>query len=204
MTDSARDIFGPDALRRWIPLGVVAVAVVGVGATLAARELVSAPGPEPPARPPTEKFVRYRDAEARLSIALPAGWDRVTSPDPQVRLLAEDDGASMSLRTSDLGFVIGPESVGAARKITDGLVRTAEGSVELIRPPRRVTLGGLAGYLYLYTFRDPASGQRGAHAHYFLFRGRTLITIVFQTVPSERFGAMAPLFDRIAETLRLE
>ncbi|MBA3306332.1 MAG: hypothetical protein H0U25_10465, partial [Thermoleophilaceae bacterium] len=41
------------------------------------------------------------------------------------------------------------------------------------------------------------------HAHYFLFRGRTLITIVFQTVPADRFAELAPLFDRIAETLRI-
>lgn len=186
---------------------MVAVLVVGAGAMLVARELVSTPDPDPsaraPADAPADEFVRYRDPAAQLSIALPRDWRRVSSPDPEVRLLAEGDGSSMSLRMSDLGFEVGPQGVGAAKKLTDELIRSV-GPVTHIRPPQRVTLRGLPGYLYLYTFRDAATGQRGAHAHYFLFRGRNLITIVFQTLPSQRFATMAPLFDRIGETLRAE
>ncbi len=136
-----------------------------------------------------------------FSISYPAGWRRVTSADPQVRLLVEGDGSSILVRMADLGMAIGPEDLDAAKKITDGLVRAA-GQVEPLSPPRQVTLGGLPGYLYLYTFQDPATGQRGGHAHYFLFRGQTMITIVFQTVPAKRFAALAPMFDRIGETLR--
>ena len=65
-------------------------------------------------------------------------------------------------------------------------------------------MGGLPGYLYLHPFRDLASGQRGAHAHYFLFRDQTMFTLVFQALPSTSFAGLAPLFDRIANTFRAQ
>jgi len=184
-------------------VAIAAVILVGVAAMVIARELVSPapPPPDPPAARAPSDFVRFRDEAGAFSISHPAGWARVASPDPEVRLLVQGDGSSMLVRMGNLGIEVGPESLGAARKLTDKLVRTA-GGTKLLRPPKQVTLGGLPGYLYLYTFADAASGQRGAHAHYFLFRGETLITIVFQTVPAERLNALAPLFDRIGETLR--
>jgi len=118
-----------------------------------------------------------------------------------VRLLAEHEGASVLVRIAPLGLAVVPETVGAARQITDKLVRAA-GKIKLLRRPRRIKLGGLSGYLYLYTFRDPGTKQKTAHAHYFLFRGENMITLVFQAVPAERFVEFAPLFDRIAASLR--
>jgi len=190
--------------RRWIAVGAAATVVLGASAMLVAREVVSpppAPAQPPPARAAGDA-VRFEDAAAGFSIVYPADWQRVVSPDPEIRLLVKGEGSSMLVRMADLGITIGPGDVGRARKITDALVRKAAGA-ELLRPPQRVTLGGLPGYLYLYPFTDPATGQQGGHAHYFLFRGRTLITLVFQTVPAERFADMAPRFDRMGETLRV-
>jgi len=65
-----------------------------------------------------------------------------------------------------------------------------------------VTLSGSQGYFYLYTFTDTASGQEGVHSHFFLFRGRTMHTFVFQALPSGSFGAAAADFDRIAQSYR--
>jgi len=191
--------FEPAALRRWIPVGVVAAILAAVAAMVIGQQLFSS---APPARPakPAPAFVRFRDPAGGLSIERPAAWMRVASPNPEVRLLAEGDGASMLVRMTDLGFD-GPANLDAARRLTDKLVRTAE-QAKLLRPPKRVNLGGLQGYLYLYTFRDAGSGERGAHAHYFLFRGHTLITIVFQTASAQTLTQLAPLFDRLGETLR--
>jgi len=201
VTAEARGPFEPATLRRWVPVGAVAVVVVGVAAMMVARELVS-PAPDPPAPAAAEDSVRFRDAAGGLSISYPTGWERVTSPDPEVRLIAQGEGSSMLVRMTDLGFEVGAEDLGAAKRLTDKLVRAA-GQAKLVRPPRQVALGGLPGYLYLYTFADPTTGARGAHAHYFLFRGRTLITIVFQTAPPERLTQLAPLFDRIGESLEV-
>lgn len=204
MTAEARGTFDPAALRRWIPAAVAVAVLVGAIAMVTARELVSPDSPDPPPRAERadDGFVRFRDAAGGISIAYPAGWRRVSSPDPEVRLLVEGDGSSMQVRMADLGIEVGPESLGSARKLTDNLVRVA-GQVTLVRPPTRETLGGLPGYLYVYTFPDRATGEEGAHAHYFLFRGRTLITVVFEAVPSDRLAGLAPLFDRIGDTLQV-
>jgi len=193
--------FTPASLRKWIPVGAAAVVLVGVAAMVIGRELVSPTTSERPPAAAEDEFVRFRDPAGAFSISQPAGWRRLAAPDPEVRLLAEGDGSSMLVRMTDLGIEIGPESLDVAKKLTDKLVRSA-GQAKLLRRAKQVTLGGLPGYLYLYTFRDAATGERGAHAHYFLFRGQTLITIVFQTAPAERLLALAPLFDRIGETLR--
>lgn len=100
---------------------------------------------------------------------------------------------------SEIGFRIGPENVRDARTLTDSLVRSS-GQAKLLRKPARTVLGGLPGYAYLYTFRDAASGQLGAHVHYFLFRGDKMITLVFQALPADRLTRLAPVFDRISES----
>ena len=142
--------------------------MLGAGAMLIARELVSPAPADPPAQAgesqvagpqAAEDVVRFQDAAGGFSISYPTEWRRVISTDPQVRLLVEGDGSSMLVRMTDVGMAIGPEDLDAAKKITDGLVRAA-GQVEPLSPPRQVTLGGLPGYLYLYTFTDPATGQR--------------------------------------------
>jgi len=197
----ARGGFKSAAPRKWIPVAAAVAVLVGLGAMLIARELVSSTPSDRPSAAAGDEFVRFRDPAGAFSISHPAGWRRLAAPDPEVRLLAEGDGSSMLVRMTDLKIEIGPESLDIAKKLTDKLVQSA-GQAKLLRRPEQVTLGGLPGYLYLYTFRDAATGERGAHAHYFLFRGQTLITIVFQTAPAERLIALAPLFDRIGETLR--
>jgi hypothetical protein len=187
-----------------VAAGAAAVILVGVAAMMIGREVISPAPPGPPAQAADDRvaddLVAFEDPARRISISHPPGWRRVAAADPAVALLAEGDGASMLVRTADLGVEIGPEDLDSAKEVSDTLVRA--GKHKLLRPPKQVTLGGLPGYLYLYTYPDPASGQRGAHAHYFLFRGQTLLTLVFQTLPAERFAGLAPLFDRIGETLR--
>jgi len=197
--------FDPAGVRRWLPAGIAAVLLLGVAAVVVGREVIAPATPAAPepsaARSADDGLVRFRDAAGGISISRPADWQRVASPDPEVRLLAVGDDSSMLVRMADLGTEIGPDRVDDAKQLTDSLVRRA-GNVKFVRPPQQVTLGGLPGYLYLYTFRDATSKQRAAHAHYFLFRGRSLITIVFETAPPERLLEVAPLFDRIGETLR--
>ncbi len=200
MTAEARGGVRLPAGRRWIAAGAAAILLLGVAAVMTGRELISPAPPDPPPAQAADDLVAFDDPARAISISHPPGWRRIASGDPAVALLAEGGDASMLVRTTDLGVEIGPEDLDSAKEVSDTLVRAGEH--KLLRPPKQVTLGGLPGYLYLYSYPDAASGQRGAHAHYFLFRGQTLITIVFQTVPAERFAASAPLFDRIGETLR--
>jgi len=77
------------------------------------------------------------------------------------------------------------------------------GAIRFAREPEAVSLAGLPGYLYLYTFRDRQTRQQGVHAHYFLFRGRTLISLVLQALPAASFGNLTRTFDRITESFRV-
>ncbi len=188
--------------------GVLAAAAVGalliaVAAAAIGSELVSSPDPSKPSKRESRGFVEFDDPRTGFSISHPRSWRRLPPADGQVRLIVAGGGASLLVRASSLGLRVRPETLSSAKKLTDRLVRSVK-SVKLLRRAKQVEVGGLPGYLYLYTFRDVGSGQRGAHAHYFLFRGETMFTLVFQALPSTSFGGFAPLFDRIANTFRAE
>jgi hypothetical protein len=152
-------------------------------------------------------MTEFRDDQAGFAISYPTGWIRPTSSDPQVALVAaekdpaQNEGGSILVRVAALEAQVGEEQLGEAQKATDAIVASANG-VELKAEPAETVQGGLPGLYYLYTFRDPVSGQRGAHSHYFLFRGRTMISVVFQALPQDDFGRLASLFDRVAGSFR--
>lgn len=148
--------------------------------------------------------MRFHDARNGLSVSYPVSWRRIASSDAEVPLVAGSSEASLLMRRVSLGTTVGAGDLDTAKKLTDKLVLTAN-RVQQLRPPRRIdNLGGLPGWLYIYSFADTAGHQRGAHAHYFLFRGKTMITLVFQTLPAERFATYAPIFDRLAATFKAE
>lgn len=192
---------------RWLAAGGAVAVMLGAVALLVGRQLFSPSSTTPASTgaerqtPPADELVEFRDETGGFSISYPSSWRRIPSPDVHVRLLAERDGVSMLVRTAPLAKAIRPQELRAAKKLTDALVRSV-GQVTPLRPPARVRLGGAPGYLYLYTYVDAESAQGGGHAHYFLFRGKTMITLVFQAVPASRFAGVAPLFDRIGATLR--
>ncbi|MGI8864547.1 MAG: hypothetical protein ACR2JH_09155 [Solirubrobacteraceae bacterium] len=158
-----------------------------------ARKLVAAAQPS---------FTQFRDPGGTFSGGYPSSWQRLQSSDPAVvALAASSDGASLLVRKTPIGVPVSAVNLGRARKLTDSVVNSGK-HVTWLRQPQQVTLGGLPGYLYLYTFDDPTTGQRGAHAHYFLFQGTTMVTLVFQALPAERISSLAPLFDRIASMFR--
>jgi hypothetical protein len=83
------------------------------------------------------------------------------------------------------------------KTVTDGLV--ASNSTVKVLKEQAVTLNGMLGYYYFYTFTDGA--VQAVHAHYFLFSGNKMNILVFQSLPDD-FERMAPTFDRIAESFR--
>ncbi len=185
-------------------MAVIAVATALGPGRAPLTELFSSPAGTPrpsPPRDPPPGFVAFRDE--LFSIAHPASWIRRQSRDPEIALLAmtRDSSASFLVRAVPVGFEIESANLEAAKRLTDRVV-TSGRRVKLLAPPQRSDLGGLPGFFYLYTFKDADSGRRGAHSHYFLFRGETMITIVFQTLPADRLALYAPLFDRIARTFR--
>lgn len=208
----ARSTFSVMRRKRTVVV-VAAVLVAGVMATLAAGfgQRMFSPTPPPPqaaAQPaapnsPPVDFIEFRNEQAGFALSYPKSWTRLQSGDPQVALVAAKDAQeSFLVRVVELDAAVGPEQLPAARQLADRIV-TSDKSVKLLDQPAQIELAGLPGYFYFYTFDDPASKQKGAHSHIFLFDGNKMITIVFQAVPVEHFRQVAPTFDQITNSFRL-
>lgn len=151
-------------------------------------------------------LVEFESEEGGFAISYPRAWERIeTPPDSSVKLVATPDGQNslQVRRVDDLGFSVGPGELEGMREYTRQTVESGE-DVDVIAGPSRVELDGLPGYVYVYTFADPDTGDTGVHSHYFLFDGDTMFTLVFQALPEERYGELAPLFDTIAESFRTQ
>jgi hypothetical protein len=143
-------------------------------------------------------FSQFRNDQAGIELAYPSTWTKLTPKDPQILLLlANGTQDSVLVRSSELQEAVGPQQLPAARQVTDKLVLSNK-TVQMITEPKQIELGGLPGFFYFYSFKDANSGQEGAHSHFFLFNGKTMISMVFQTLPRERFASTAPTFDKIA------
>lgn len=190
--------------RVLVAAGVAALVIAAVAA-LVGSTLISSSEPSSKSsdkKPKSRGFVRFRDREAGFAISYPRKWRRLPSEDAQVRLIVAGGRASLLVRAAPLGLRVRPANIDRAKRLTDRLVRSVE-KVKLLRKAKRVQLGGLPGYLYLYTFRDKGTRELGAHAHYFVFRGEVMYTLIFQALPSTTFAGFAPLFDRISNTFRV-
>ena len=158
----------------------------------------TAPAATPPISVPPG-FSLFRSQRYGFAIAYPSSWRRIASRRVPL-LVARGEAASLLVRVTSVGLDVTPETLPEVRELTDSLVR-ADRRVELLEEPSQVSLGGVPGFRYLYTF-EADTGTRGAHVHYFLFHRGRMITLVFQALPAARLDDQAPIFERIAQTLR--
>jgi hypothetical protein len=148
-------------------------------------------------------FSEFRSEQAGFQLAYPSSWTKLSPKDPQVLLLiSQGTQDSFLVRASELAEPVGPQQLPAAKQLTDKIV-TSNKSVQMITDPKPLTLGGLPGFFYFYSFTDPTTGQEGAHSHFFLFNGKTMISMVFQALPKEHFSEAAKTFDKIAASFRV-
>jgi hypothetical protein len=211
--------------RRWaiVAAGLIAMALVAGIVTFTGGQQ-SAPRPSPstpvasspsgsapkdiasssPAQVPAVPagFVEFRDEKTGFVVSYPKDWKVLKVPnDPQVSLLATlNQRDSFLVRVVPLGFQVGPNELPGMMSVTNQIVTSGK-STNVIAGPKQVQVGGLPGYFYLYTFMD--GGQKGAHSHYFLFKGDKMITMVFQAIPEDQFQKQAPVFDQIANSFRV-
>lgn len=188
--------------RKWLVggvaafLAIAAVLALVVGGVVG-RSIVPSPAPDP-----APSTTRITDTLTDVSIAYPATWVQRMSKDQAVRLVASSRDASaavsVSVRKSDLEPVTA-DSLPIVRPLTDDLLRQDDRILALPEPVA-VTVDGLPGYRYAYTYRQ-ADGE-GAHVHYFLFRDERLVQIVLQAVPAAKLPALQKTFDRVAASFR--
>lgn len=188
--------------RKWLVAGVVGVLALFAVLALVVGGVVGrsiVPAPAEPSRPAT---VRFADTLTDVAISYPATWVRRNSSDQGVRILASSrDGSaavSVSVRKSGLEEPVTQESLPIVRPLTDDLLK-ADNRITSLSDPAPVTVGGLPGYRYRYTYRMEGNAE-GAHVHYFLFKDERLVQIVLQAVPAAALPELQPTFDRIADT----
>jgi hypothetical protein len=151
--------------------------------------------------------VEFRDDKAGWSISYPRSWNRLQPAHADVALVVSEKapelntGGSILARTVALAAPVDDATLPAAREVTDALVK-GEG-LQILAGPKVIRQAGLPGYFYFYSFRDPATGREGVHTHYFLFKGATMISFVFQALPKEDFQGLAPLFDQVLSSFRV-
>ena len=198
-------------MKRMLVAGV-ALAVLAAGGMWAASASSSSSSPHssppsPAGSPGPSELTEFRDPGAGFALSYPTAWVRATAPNPQIVLVAaehdpaKNQGGSILVRATPIDAPVGKAQLGEARKVTDAIVSSSDGLV-LKAEPTETEQGGMPGLYYLYTFHDPVSGLTGVHSHFFLFKDRTMISLVFQALPQDDFGRLAPLFDRVAGSLR--
>ena len=190
-------------------VSLAVLAAGGMWAASASSSSSSSSSSPPSARSSgLRELTEFRDPAAGFALSYPTAWVRATAPNPQIVLVAaehdpaENQGGSILVRATPIDSPVGKAQLGEARKVTDAIVSSSDGLV-LKAEPTETEQGGLPGLYYLYTFHDPVSGLTGVHSHFFLFKDRTMISLVFQALPQDDFGRLAPLFDRVAGSLRV-
>lgn len=194
--------------------GVVALVLLVGGSFLAGKWMVDSPkrpaaseSPRTTATSRTAELIEFRDDKNGWAISYPKSWNRLQPKEAEVVLVVsetpaeQNTGGSILARGLTLAAPVTEANLAAAKEVTDGIV-TGDG-IRHITEPKVVRQAGLPGYFYFYSFKDPASGQEGVHSHYFLFKGSTMISFVFQALPKDDFQRLANLFDEVIGTFRI-
>lgn len=206
-TDVAAPAAAP-ASRRWLVpvVGLAGLVVVGslfvaYNATKKAGDALGpASGSTTSTTPAGDDFTKHKDEEFGFSISYPKEWERLEPPAEQkdIRLLLSAGGQdSLLVRVVRIEQEVTAENLGDVKAFTDSIVSGAD--IKVLQE-RTITLGGMPGFYYLYSFNDEASGTQGLHAHYFLFQGKKMNTLVFQALPADNFAKLADTFDTVAES----
>jgi hypothetical protein len=189
---------------------VVAGAIVAAVAFMLGNSSVDSPKKPAASRETATtaaSLIEFRDEKNGWTVSYPKEWNRLEPKDADIALVVSEKpaeqnrGGSILARNLTLGAPVSDANLAAAKEVTDRIV-TGDG-IEHITQPQVLHQAGLPGYFYFYRFKDPASGQVGVHSHYFLFKGSTMVSFVFQALPDADFQRLATLYDQVIASFRV-
>lgn len=146
-----------------------------------------------------------------FSLRYPGAWTRVsdgggststpgsTTQDTPTVLQISGENA-VSIRTFGLQRPVSNPQLADMRAVTDAILSTPSAKLTIL-DVRPVEVGGLPAVYYLYYF--PSGHQQGIHAHYFVFNGARMYSLVFQVVPPSQFPTYAAAFDAVVASFRV-
>jgi len=174
---------------------------VGTGSTAAGGTPTTIDPEAPGTTLPEEDFTSFTSERLGFSIKFPKEWGFEEGAEGDLFVDAGGDGDAVNTRLLHRTEVpTTAENLENVKAFTDGVVGLNKTAVILRQ--QAITLNGMPGYYYLYTFTEQKTGAEGAHAHYFLFRGHNMYTLVFQALPSEGFTRLSKVFDQIASSFQ--
>jgi hypothetical protein len=178
---------------------VTAVVVIASGIAIAvATQDRGDPGPQPAPENTPVPVTTFRDPQTGISVEYPRAWRKVDVPVADYRLAVDGgNNVAFTIRVVPIQQPATPQNLQNFKAVTDGLV-ASNATVKVLKE-QAISLNGMLGYYYFYTFED--GPVTAVHAHYFLFSGNKMNIIVFQTLPDD-FEPLAGTFDRIAESFR--
>jgi hypothetical protein len=178
----------------------VSVLVVGLGVLAI---VLSSRAPKKAAQPPDLSKVdtpvtSFHDALTGFTVEYPRSWQQIPVPVADYRL-AVDGGSNVAftIRVVPIQTPADASNLENFKAVTDGLVGS-NSTVQILKQ-QAISINGMIGYYYFYTFTD--GGVQAVHAHYFLFSGNKMNILVFQALPDD-FARLAPTFDKIAESFK--
>ncbi len=144
-------------------------------------------------------YVFHEDPDAGFRLQHPETWVPIARPEGDLRLqLGTGDGSSVRVRVAELEGDVDAGNVEEVRAVTSGIVGTPDPNVEKqFLKEDTYSVNEMPGYYYLYRVQDKQSGLEAVNAHYFLFQGRKLNMLIFQSLSIEDFERLAPEFDRV-------
>ena len=180
-------------------LSALTVAVVALAAfAVAISSGGDDPLPPPASSIPPVPVMTFTDRATGFTVDYPRSWRQVDVPNAEYRLAVDGgNNVAMTIRVVPVAEVATAANLQNFKAVTDGYVGLND-TVTILKQ-QAVTYNGMLGYYYFYTFRDGA--VEAVHSHYFLFSGKKMNIIVFQSFPDD-FERIAPTFDRVAESFR--
>ncbi len=195
--------------RRVLTIAIGVLLVAGVATSAVVFSLTpgepakAANTTNPPAHSTPADFTQYRSEQAGFELAYPKSWSKKPFRDPTALLVASPDAQdALLIRAFELPKPIEPQELSAAKQLTDQMV-TSDKAIQMIGEPKQVELGGLPGFLYTYSRKDPHGQQEGVHSHFVLFNGKTAITLLFQALPADHFPSSAPTINKVISTFHV-
>lgn len=200
----------PPSPPRWRKVAVIIALVVATAlvVVLVVSVVSGRSQPEPaedvsgPNALVADDYVLYEDAETGFRLQHPETWVPIARPQGDLRLqLGTGDGSSVRVRVAELEGDVDAENVEEVRAVTGGIVGSPDPNVEKqFLKEDSYSVNGMPGYYYLYRVEDKQSGLQAVNAHYFLFQGRKLNMLIFQSLSIDDFERLAPEFDRVLAT----
>ncbi len=156
--------------------------VASIIAVVATLPRAPRPGAQAHAAASAPRSVTYANPGGLFRISHPRAWRPGTDADGGLVLQAGGQDA-VGVKEFTLASRVDTHNLRDMRAVTDAVLSTPTAHLTVLAT-QVVHVGSSTGLFYLYSF--PSENPQGVHAHYFLFSGNRMFTVVCPGPPGRR------------------